>query len=104
MPHGNWRRSTTGAGLNQGLTTGAYELQIRLQNAPQVAGSTVQNADIRYAATGIQVIGKPEHSPLLGDTGQLVEPAQHARAPSHSRGRGGNPVTGRVRATRWWPA
>jgi hypothetical protein len=66
--------SPTSAGLTQGLTKGAYELQIRLQNAPQVAGSTVQSADIRYAATGIQVIGKPEHSPLLGDTASSSNP------------------------------
>ncbi|MBI3840260.1 MAG: pre-peptidase C-terminal domain-containing protein, partial [Planctomycetia bacterium] len=62
--------SNSGVGPNQGLTKGAYELVVRLQNLDQVPGSTVRNADIRYAATGIQVIGKPEHSPLLGDTAE----------------------------------
>ena len=56
------------ARLNGGLTKGEYVLQIRLQNLDEFPGSTVRYADIRYATIGVDVIGKPEHSPLLGDT------------------------------------
>jgi Dockerin type I domain/Right handed beta helix region/Bacterial pre-peptidase C-terminal domain len=58
--------------LNGGLTKGSYQMQIRLQETDVFPGSVVRNADIRYAATGVDVIGKPEHSPLLGDTGETT--------------------------------
>ncbi|MGE0692981.1 MAG: dockerin type I domain-containing protein [Pirellulales bacterium] len=54
--------------LNNGGSQGEYVLQIRLQNLDEFPGSTVRYADIRYAAIGIEVIGKPGQSPLLGDT------------------------------------
>jgi hypothetical protein len=56
--------------LNGGLTKGDYQLQIRLQSTDVFPGSVVRNADIRYALTGVEIIGKPEHSPLMGDTGE----------------------------------
>jgi len=54
--------------LNGGLTKGEYVLQVRLQNLDEFPGSVIRNADIRYATNGVEVIGKPGHSPLLGDT------------------------------------
>ncbi len=53
-----------------GLTTGAYRLQVRLQQNDEVAGSTVRYADIRFATNGIEVNGGPAHSPLLGQVGE----------------------------------
>ncbi len=50
----------------EGLTQGAYRLQVRMQQADEVAGSTVQYADIRFAQTGIEAFGMPGSSPLLG--------------------------------------
>lgn len=37
-----------------------------MRQADEVPGSTVQNADIRFATIGISVIGHPSSSPLLG--------------------------------------
>ncbi|MEZ6062800.1 MAG: GEVED domain-containing protein [Planctomycetaceae bacterium] len=53
-----------------GLTSGEYELEIRLQQRDEKAGSTIQYADVSYATNGIEVIGLPRHSPLLGEAGE----------------------------------
>ena len=53
------------------LTSGNYELQIRLQETDELAGSTVRYADIRYADYGIQVRGMPMHSPLTGEATEI---------------------------------
>ena len=53
--------------LRNGLTTGRYELQIRLQEEDETAGTQINLADIRFATNGVQVIGQPFHSPLLGE-------------------------------------
>ena len=50
-----------------GLSNGQYTLSVRLQEADEVAGSTVQFADIRYATNAITVSGAPLHSPLSSD-------------------------------------
>tara|TARA_R110002049_G_scaffold2750_10_gene22411 strand:+ start:25159 stop:41367 length:16209 start_codon:yes stop_codon:yes gene_type:complete len=50
-----------------GLTSGRYELQVRLQEDNETAGTQVSLADVRYATNGIQIIGQPFHSPLLGE-------------------------------------
>ncbi len=50
-----------------GMTQGSYQLQIRLRELDEVAGTQVRFADVRYATKGIQVIGHPLHSPLSGD-------------------------------------
>ncbi|HUY92990.1 MAG TPA: choice-of-anchor L domain-containing protein [Pirellulales bacterium] len=55
--------------LGKGLSSGVYQLQVRLQEQEAFPGSTVQNADIRYATNGIQVIGLPAHSPLIAEAG-----------------------------------
>ncbi|MCA9155854.1 MAG: PPC domain-containing protein, partial [Planctomycetales bacterium] len=52
------------------LTSGPYEMQIRTREADEFPGSTVRFADIRYAMTGIEVIGLPAHSPLLGEAAE----------------------------------
>ncbi len=59
-----------GSKLRGGLSSGTYRLQVRLQQDDEVPGSTVRYADIRFAATGIDVQGLPATSPL---TGQLAD-------------------------------
>ncbi|MGN6545586.1 MAG: dockerin type I domain-containing protein [Aureliella sp.] len=56
--------------LNAGITRGAYELQIRLREEDEVPGSSVTYADLRYATNGIEIVGMPGHSPLLGETAE----------------------------------
>ena len=34
----------------------------------ELPGSTVQYADIRFATNGVEILGKPEHSPLVAET------------------------------------
>lgn len=63
--------STTPDNLNSGLTSGAYKLQIRLQEKDEIGGSVIRLADIRSAENGIQVLGQPTHSPLLGEHGDV---------------------------------
>ena len=56
--------------LESGLTSGVYQLQLRLRELDQVAGSSVQFADIRYATNGIEVLGQPIHSHLTGEAAE----------------------------------
>ncbi len=56
--------------LDQGLTSGLYRLQVRMRETDEVPGSTVRYADIRYAQNGVEVIGLPGHSPLLGEAAE----------------------------------
>ncbi len=60
------------AKLFDGITSGSYELQIRIHEVDENPGSTVRYADIRYATTGIDVRGLPRHSALLGESGENV--------------------------------
>jgi hypothetical protein len=53
--------------LTAGQTMGAYQLQIRLQEQDEFAGTVVRYADIRNATNGIAVLGQPIHSPLAGE-------------------------------------
>ncbi|OYV84417.1 MAG: hypothetical protein B7Z73_15485, partial [Planctomycetia bacterium 21-64-5] len=72
------RVRSLGANINNlqgGQSSGAYQLTIGLQEAPLPPGSTVQYADIRYAANGITVQGLPDHSPLIATSGQATNPA-----------------------------
>ncbi len=55
-----------------GLTSGEYQLQIRLQQRDEKPGSTVRFADIRYPEVGIDVRGLPAHSPLLGESDETT--------------------------------
>ncbi|QDV66810.1 hypothetical protein Poly24_04980 [Rosistilla carotiformis] len=61
------------AGNYDGLTSGPYELSIRLAESDEVAGSYLNLADIRYATTGVTVIGQPFNSPLLGDAIEFID-------------------------------
>jgi len=65
-----------------GLTSGNYDLSIRLQEVVPTPGSTVQNADIRFAKNGIELDGLPANSPLLGEAGQAPPPAVGAPSPN----------------------
>ena len=40
---------------------------IRLRETDEIPGNSVAFANISYATNGIQVLGQPGHSPLLGD-------------------------------------
>jgi hypothetical protein len=51
----------------QGKTKGSYTLQVRLREADEVPGSSVNFADIRYGSTGIELRGVPGNSPLIGE-------------------------------------
>jgi len=53
--------------LDGGLTRGVYQLQVRLRELDEFPGSVVRGADIRFATTGIEVLGQPIHSPLTGE-------------------------------------
>lgn len=55
--------------VRNGLTTGTYRLQVRLRQATEVPGSVVEFADIRFATNGIEALGMPGSSPLLGQVG-----------------------------------
>jgi hypothetical protein len=57
--------------LTGGRSMGEYQLQVRLREADEIAGSTVRYADIRHSTNGIEVIGMPTRSPLLGDVAEI---------------------------------
>lgn len=50
-----------------GLTRGRYSMQIRLSEIDETAGTQIRLTDVRYATNGVQIIGQPLHSPLLGE-------------------------------------
>ncbi|MBM4059046.1 MAG: hypothetical protein FJ275_12575, partial [Planctomycetes bacterium] len=56
--------------VKSGITSGTYELRVRLQQQDQKPGSTVRYADIRYATTAIDVQGLPRNSLVVGETGE----------------------------------
>lgn len=62
--------------LFQGETSGMYQLQIRLTEVDEVAGSTIRYADIRYATTGIEIYGQPAHSPIQGEAVETLNGAR----------------------------
>ncbi|PQO44703.1 GEVED domain-containing protein [Blastopirellula marina] len=59
--------------LTGGLTSGVYQMQIRLRETDEFGGSTIKQADVRYATNGIEVIGQPAHSPLLGESAESTD-------------------------------
>ncbi|MCY2986718.1 MAG: pre-peptidase C-terminal domain-containing protein, partial [Planctomycetota bacterium] len=63
--------------LKGGLTSGEYQLQIRLQQRDQQPGVGVKLADIRYATNGIHVMGLPYHSPLTSEGAETSADAQN---------------------------
>ncbi|TWT83198.1 Dockerin type I repeat protein [Planctomycetes bacterium CA13] len=60
--------------LRRGLTSGGYQLQIRLQEVDEHAGTQIRYSDVRFAVNGVQVIGGPIHSPLAGDEYEIDAP------------------------------
>ncbi|PHQ35629.1 tandem-95 repeat protein [Rhodopirellula bahusiensis] len=54
-----------------GVSSGQYHLQIRLQQVDEYPGSTIQYADMRYATTAIDVSGLPARSHILGEAGEV---------------------------------
>ncbi|MEL6109795.1 MAG: hypothetical protein AAFU85_27605, partial [Planctomycetota bacterium] len=48
-------------------SSGIYQLQIRLREQDEFAGSTVRHSEIRFAQTGIETRGLPFHSQLTGE-------------------------------------
>jgi hypothetical protein len=57
--------------VSDGLTSGVYQLQLRLQELDEFAGTTIQYSDIRFAVTGIDISGQPIHGPLLGESEEV---------------------------------
>ena len=55
---------------NGGLTSGIYNLQLRMRQVYEAPGSVIRYADIRYANSGIEVLGLPGRSPLAGEAGE----------------------------------
>lgn len=60
--------------VNAGVTRGSYQLQLRLREKDEIPGSSVTYADVRYATNGIDILGMPRHSPLLGESGESSAP------------------------------
>ncbi|QDS90768.1 Dockerin type I repeat protein [Rosistilla ulvae] len=56
--------------VGDGLTSGTYQLQLRIGELQEHGGSTIRQAEIRYATAGIEVRGLPLHSPLLGEASE----------------------------------
>lgn len=53
--------------VSAGLTSGSYQVQVRLREAQEWAGSAVNFADIRFAMNGVHSKGLPSESPLIGE-------------------------------------
>ena len=56
--------------LDEGKTSGRYQLRMRLRQQDEKPGSVVTFADVRYATTGIDVTGLPNNTPLTGTAGE----------------------------------
>lgn len=69
--------------VREGISTGVYKLQVRLQQRQEIAGTSIQFADIRFASTGIDVQGQPLRSQLLGEVGE-ANPTETNSAPTSS--------------------
>ena len=55
-----------------GASSGHYELRIRERQQDEKPGSTVRYADLRFPTVGIDVIGLPRNSQLVGETGEVA--------------------------------
>jgi len=53
--------------LEGGLTSGRYQMQVRLRQRDEKPGSVVTFAELRYGTNGVEVRGLPAHSPLAGE-------------------------------------
>ncbi len=66
-----------GSKLDQGLTSGQYQFQVRLREVDEHPGSTIRFADVRYARNGIDLTGQVIHSPLMGEAAEIVTGGAH---------------------------
>ncbi|NLE39942.1 MAG: hypothetical protein GX621_18135, partial [Pirellulaceae bacterium] len=64
-------RSADNTADGKGDSSGAYQLQVRIREDQEIAGSTVQYSSIRYATSGIELLGLPTSSPLVTDTAEI---------------------------------
>jgi hypothetical protein len=71
-PAGTQRTYYVRISSKNGLSSGQYRLQIRLQQGHVAPGSVVRYADIRYATNGVTVLGLPDKSPLQVNYFDLV--------------------------------
>ncbi|MDX1948229.1 MAG: DVUA0089 family protein [Pirellulaceae bacterium] len=55
-----------------GITSGQYQMQVRLREIDEFGGSTVRFAKIANAVNGIRVLGQPTHSPLGGEQSETT--------------------------------
>lgn len=53
-----------------GLSSGPYQVQVRMREAQEFASSTINFADIRYATNGVHLRGLPGTSPLIGEAAE----------------------------------
>ncbi|MCL6502049.1 MAG: tandem-95 repeat protein [Pirellulales bacterium] len=53
-----------------GLTSGVYQLQIRLREVDEFPGSVIDTSEIRFATNGVEIVGMPARSPLLSEAGE----------------------------------
>lgn len=58
--------------VSAGLTRGNYQLQLRLSEIDEVPGSSFNYAEFRFARNGLQLVGVPGNSPLLGESGENI--------------------------------
>ncbi|MGI9458547.1 MAG: hypothetical protein ACR2NF_00980, partial [Pirellulales bacterium] len=82
LPGANLAAYETSLDLDQvddGKTSGNYELRVRLQQRDEKPGSIVLNTEIRYAQTGITVEGLPSRSPLVGEIGEQASGGNNNR-------------------------
>jgi len=57
--------------LDDGLSSGSYQLQVRLKQVDEFPGSTVRSSVLRFADVGIDVNGLPAHSLIVGETSEI---------------------------------
>lgn len=60
---------------SNGVTEGSYRLQLRLQQQDEIAGSAIRYADVRFATNAVDLVGIPQHSPLLGSASAIQTPS-----------------------------
>ncbi|MEZ6126187.1 MAG: pre-peptidase C-terminal domain-containing protein [Planctomycetaceae bacterium] len=71
LPNVNRGSLQSNASLGDGLTSGVYQLQVRLGEIDDVPGSQISGADIRYATNGVEVYGQPIHSLITGEASEV---------------------------------
>ena len=76
-----------------GLSAGSYQVQVRLREQQEFAGSTVDFADIRYATNGVHLVGLPDSSPLMGEAAE-DENVRNGQSFSNNGTAIGQPATG----------